>query len=119
MPMRGFLNSLHRGGLCMWAREWGMQIPEGHLITMASQIASHGLGTFMSRKRLSVLMYAKLPFSTPVDLLALKANLMIYNSSDTLSCRFFGVLFWLQVLNCCCSSPADTAQKLPKAFFCK
>lgn len=111
----------------MWVREslMGHMNTQGScLIAMASQISSHELAAFMSGKRLSVLMYPKLSFSTTLELVALKAvsqaalDLSIYNSSDTQSCKFFRVLFWIQVLNCC-SCPADIAQNLPKAFFCR
>lgn len=40
---------------------------------MASQIFSHELGAFVARKKLSVLMYAKLSFSITLDLVTLKA----------------------------------------------
>lgn len=40
---------------------------------MASQISSQELGAFVSRKRLSALMYTKLSFSIILDLVALKA----------------------------------------------
>lgn len=77
-------------------------------------------GCIHIKESLSVLMCPKLSFSTRLDLVALKAvlSLTIYNLSDPLSCKIFRVLFWLQVLNCC-SSPADIAQNLPKAFFCR
>lgn len=98
-----------------------MNTQGSHLIAMASQISSYGLGAFMSRKGLSILIYPKQTFSPTPDWVSQKVvpqavlNVTIYNSSDTLICKFFRMLFWLQVLDSCL--PAVIAQKLPKAAF--
>jgi len=55
---------------------WVRESVTGHMntqgscfIAMARQISSHELGAFMSRKRLSLLMYPKLSFSNTLDLI--------------------------------------------------